>query len=552
MASLFGNTTADAPTLIDGTGCAATMLQDDGDGTVFSMFLYLSGLLGGYADASEGCRDEILAEVSSVIGPEVPDETACAATARTSATCSLFQSTETVLASLVALVDSGQLLVNSLETPTITDGRQAHQELTSLLGQIEESAHAVNSHASDQRFWNALLTSVTSAQESAEQLGELRDTLVGIRDSLIGDDSVQSQQELIASMLCTLIEDGDVTDPRKAEAIRAQLDDWKCDGTRQAVADRPTKGTSVSRLGTIAAAIDSAASAVDIGSPTSPISKLAAALTSLHTTISATLDSITDQSSLQPGLELERFIGEAIAASEIVGQKLDTAQAEHDALAADIQDAFHTAATDTERAVTEDSEDRIAKLNARRTLTHDELSTSYQALIDGLRSSAASSLVNGRDLVDDRKVRLDASMERATQALDERTTSALESIELSTSRSVRDIEAASALLTDSLNKVLLDLGDPTVRGSGVLGAMSSSAALSDTADYQLAQASQHASGYANVREQDVASILLRIAQFRSALEKTASLPAFKLDVPEGTTSQTIYSFALAGGKSGKK
>ncbi len=128
--------------------------------------------------------------------------------------------------------------------------------------------------------------------------------------------------------------------------------------------------------------------------------------------------------------------------------------------------------------------------------------------------------------------------------MDEQTAASLQRIDASTSASVRDVEGASTLLTGDLNRVMLDLGDREVNGSGILGAMATSAAKSDSADYQLALASQNASGYANVRAEDVAGILLQQQQFRASLDRAAKLPAFRLDVPSSATSTTLYAFRI--------
>ena len=78
--------------------------------------------------------------------------------------------------------------------------------------------------------------------------------------------------------------------------------------------------------------------------------------------------------------------------------------------------------------------------------------------------------------------------------------------------------------------------------------MATSAAKADTADYQLALATQNAQGYANMRAEDVAGILLRQAQFKASLEAVSALPTFHLEVPPGTATQTLYSFRLGSAK----
>src|SRR5690606_17388447 len=110
--------------------------------------------------------------------------------------------------------------------------------------------------------------------------------------------------------------------------------------------------------------------------------------------------------------------------------------------------------------------------------------------------------------------------------------------------STRDINASFALLEGSLKKVLLDLGDRKVNGSGLLGAMTTSAARVGTADFQLALASGQAESYAAVRGEDVNGILLRQAQLQAALQAAADLPAFQIEVPAGAESQTVYNFRI--------
>ena len=58
-----------------------------------------------------------------------------------------------------------------------------------------------------------------------------------------------------------------------------------------------------------------------------------------------------------------------------------------------------------------------------------------------------------------------------------------------------------------MEKVLLDLGSRKVNGSGLLGAMTTGAATSRSADYQLALATDKTTSYASVRSADIAGLL---------------------------------------------
>ena len=106
------------------------------------------------------------------------------------------------------------------------------------------------------------------------------------------------------------------------------------------------------------------------------------------------------------------------------------------------------------------------------------------------------------------------------------------------------MEAAGALLTQDLNRVLLDLGDRKVNGSGLLGAMTTGAATARSADYQLALATDTTTSYANVRSADIGGLLLRQAQSDASLQMAAALPAFGMDLPTGTEHRTVYTFHI--------
>ncbi len=168
----------------------------------------------------------------------------------------------------------------------------------------------------------------------------------------------------------------------------------------------------------------------------------------------------------------------------------------------------------------------------------------FDQSIAGLRTTSGEVTSDSKGTIDEQKGALEQQSSSLASAVDSQTAASLQRIDASTSASVRDVQGASTLLTGDLNRVMLDLGDRKVNGSGILGAMATSAAKSDSADYQLALASQNAAGYANVRAEDVAGILLQQQQFRSSLDAAAKLPAFRLDVPSGATATTLYAFRI--------
>ena len=550
ITSLLGKTSGEPPELVDGNGCATKLKHDDQkDPTVFSMFLHLSSLLEGYADAAEGCRDEILSAVDTLIGPAEPDQFECAALTTTSATCALFSNAQSVLASLDELLLQGQAIAAGIDTTTIDEGLSAHDDLATALEKTGTAIADAKNTADGTDTWISLLTQVESAQSSAAEIAELRAELIDIRDALEPGGSEFEQQKAIAEMLCELMTNGGASDVDGVEEVRAQIVDARCDGSPHEAGDVPAEGPSTKRMSVQGTALDASIAKLDANAPASAVHKLEASLASLHDAIELALEDISnDSGEIQQSVkQLQQLHAAATAQSNAVRVALEAALTEQDLLGDQIDGAFQEAKDQSANAINSDAMTQISDLNAQREDVEDTLSASYQSLIEGLRASASSSIADGRELVTGQKAEVRETQRQASKAIDERTRDALRSIERSTTAATRDIRSASAQMSGSLKSVILDLGNPKVKGSGILGALLTNAAKSNTADYQLALASQYVSGYANVREEDVSGILLRQAQFRAVLERTAALEPFHLDIPSGATSQTIYTITLGGG-----
>ncbi|GAA4114175.1 hypothetical protein [Enteractinococcus coprophilus] len=212
----------------------------------------------------------------------------------------------------------------------------------------------------------------------------------------------------------------------------------------------------------------------------------------------------------------------------------------------EITEAFQEVVDDAASEFPERVNEQIRIVTDRINNAEEAVTESYNTTISGLATTSDAVVNDTANQLDQQKKSLEEQRGATTEALNKSTTNVLESIHASTTSSTRDLQGASAQLGASLSNVILDLGDPEIQGSGILGSMSASSAMSNTADYQLALASQRAAGYANVRSEDIAEIMLRQAQFSASLEAAGTLPAFHLDVPNGARTQTIYAFHIGG------
>lgn len=247
---------------------------------------------------------------------------------------------------------------------------------------------------------------------------------------------------------------------------------------------------------------------------------------------------------------LTKIHDDATAHQSTLGAALDQFeldQQEHvETLGRDINTAFGEAADTTRKTFPALVDGQVRIVSQQLDNSRESIIESYNTTINGLLTTSDAMVTDTGAQIDEQRATMESEHKAASDALSGSTQDVIDMIHENTVTSTRDIEGAAALLSASLNNVILDLGDPNVQGSGILGSMTASSALSETADYQLALASQRASGYANVRSEDIGEIMLRQAQFSASMEAAANLPAFHLDVPSGATSHTMYAFHIGG------
>lgn len=209
-----------------------------------------------------------------------------------------------------------------------------------------------------------------------------------------------------------------------------------------------------------------------------------------------------------------------------------------------IRAGFKKASQDATKRLAEAIDPAIRKISKQAEIDSEAVGEMLDKSTAGLSNAAQSINRNGARIIESQRRELRDSEKRTAAAAAKQVDASLSNLARGVSASTRDVNASFALLEGSLKKVLLDLGDRKVNGSGLLGSMTTSAARVGTADYQLALASGQTESYANVRGEDINGILLKQAQLQAALRAGAELPAFHLEVPPGAESQTVYTFRI--------
>lgn len=579
VGSLLGDTSASAPTVaVDGEGCAAVVPEPDRAASVYGSLLQMSAQLDAYAATSAGCRDQVAADLASTVGPADPTVQTCYTDVDgqlalvPSLTCALFDSSVTVTAALVDLVEQGAEIAASLQPEIVRAALDRHAELATDLDSLSAQLTALQEDSDDDvttalAELRSAATRVSSGIDAlALQVSQVNRDARAARAQIDGSPfrtSMKDQTAALARELCALVDDDllgrEGLPATEVERLRSYLTDESCpvvdEGTGETTtrplgAPFPFPGSLDDRLDEQAEAWDAVVASTDVTDTTQGLGADLATLDSDADAVVAALDDAeralaAEDGSLGTSLDaLEVTTDEALRHSGLLGDRLDALAAQQDGLGDQVTGAFAEAARETSDEVRETVAGQTRVVSAQGATSQQSVVEAFDRSIAGLRSTSEGVVDDARETVDEQRGRLDGNTGALTSAIDAQTAATLERIGATTASSTRDVEGARALLIEDLAAVMLDLGDREVEGSGILGAMATSAAQADTADFQLALASRNAAGYANIRGEDVAGIMLRQAQFGASLDAADSLPAFHLDVPAGATSTTLYSFRI--------
>ena len=589
--AMLGDTSAVPTTAqINGDGCAADVSKSEKAATVYSSVQTMASQLDAYAKVSAGCRDTVAGAIQATMGPENPTAEECAE--QGSMTCSLYGSAVTVTGALLGLVKKGDELVADLQ-PQVVEGAIKDQEAaTATLEQVRADLAVILDGAETPEDYKTALANVDKAIKSAQAsvaatrdaVAAVRDRIDGLREKLIdvektangakselGDGSLlkgsmMQQNQRLADELCKMA-DGIL--PQKGqlsadevERLRSYLTATPCETTadneKPAQELRPPNGFKDpldARLKAQTAAWDAVLAATDTSAPDQAFGDLETTIDD----IDAKLEAISEAtkaldraatgdvtSSRRELVALNHRLGDAIGSSGRVGTTLAKLKEQQDGLGDKIKQSLREVSAETAAEVFKTVDVQVRQVAEIGGASSEAVITAFNRSISGLKSTSDEVVSDAEGTVNKQRDELLEQSDALAASLAKSTQSSLASIASGTSGSTRDVDGARALLSSSLTKVMLDLGDRSVNGSGLLGSMATSAAKAGTADYQLALASQNAEGYANIRSRDVAGLLLRQAQFKASLTAVDELPPFHLEVPDGATSQTLYTLTIGG------
>ena len=240
--TMLGDTTARPNVSVshsDGR-CIVHREEDASSRSVYGNLVQLSAVLNAYAEASSDCQQDLTASIREIVGPEHPTAETCSSNG--SVTCALFGASVTVQSSLIALVTTGEKIVDHLQ-PEYLKG--ANTNYSALKRQMDELVEQVEKDPSylDADAVHALREKVSAARQGVNQLKETSSRLIesiknvhsraaSARADLVeGSGSMSAQNKELAEQLCALsTERGGSLSAEQVEHLRGYLTASSCGG----------------------------------------------------------------------------------------------------------------------------------------------------------------------------------------------------------------------------------------------------------------------------------------------------------------------------------
>ena len=578
-----------------GSGSGSAVQADSGNG-VYGSVNRVSGLLQAYAQANDDCKAAVQAQLSEALGDA---DTSTCAQGSVSATCSLAAAQQQVNAAVASLGEQANAVTAALQPETRADVLTSSTALGEKVTGVEtvlnrlapsEGGEGTGDLSTETEALNQAVNALTPGVDA------LVSTLDGIHSSATAaqanNTTARAQIADAARDLCTEI--ASAKDPALLQQARARLTSTPCPGAGGGAADnkpaddKPADGAADNKPADDkpdggGAADDKPADKPDDGS--SADAALSAQSTSLEQIVTAS-DTTTPGGATKKDVDAVRTaVADVVAARDAIVLAVDGApddpskpslsgslkdlrtavtdlRSGYDALsasvdkldrdqtaaAAGVRTAFDKTAKETTDAVSTTVGTQIRLIGAQAGTSRAAVGASFDAATSGMRASADGITSDSARTIQEQTAQIQDQAAGSSAALSSQVEGSLTSMTQGLTGSVVDIEAARSLLTSDLDRVLLDIGSPDGSGTGLVGIMYSSAALTGSAGYQVAAANQAVAAHGAVRAQDMEGILLQQAQVKASLQAQSRVNGLAAPRPAAEQRTVVYSLRVGGSR----
>lgn len=580
----------------DAAGAAgpAAAQADSGNG-VYGSVNRVSGLLQAYAQANDDCKAAVQAQLSEALGDA---DTSTCAQGSVSATCSLAAAQQQVNAAVASLGEQANAVTAALQPETRADVLTSSTALGEKVTGVEtalnrlapsEGGEGTGDLSTETEALNQAVNALTPGVDA------LVSTLDGIHSSATAaqanNTTARGQIADAARDLCTEI--ASAKDPALLQRARARLTSTPCPGAGGGAADKPADdkpadgaadnkpaddkpaddkpaddkpadkpddGSSAdAALSAQSTSLEQIVTASDTTTPGGATKKDVDAVRTAVADVVAARDAIVlavdgapddpSKPSLSGSLkDLRTAVTDLRSGYDALSASVDKLDRDQTAAAAGVRTAFDKTAKETTDAVSTTVGTQIRLIGAQAGTSRAAVGASFDAATSGMRASADGITSDSARTIQEQTAQIQDQAAGSSAALSSQVEGSLTSMTQGLTGSVVDIEAARSLLTSDLDRVLLDIGSPDGSGTGLVGIMYSSAALTGSAGYQVAAANQAVAAHGAVRAQDMEGILLQQAQVKASLQAQSRVNGLAAPRPAAEQRTVVYSLRVGGSR----
>ena len=570
-----------------GAASPAAAQADSGNG-VYGSVNRVSGLLQAYAQANDDCKAAVQAQLSEALGDA---DTSTCTQGSVSATCSLAAAQQQVNAAVASLGEQADAVTAALQPETRADVLTSSTTLGEKVTGVETALNRL-APAEGGAGTGDLSTELETLNQAVDALTPGVDALVSTLDDIhssataaqANNTTARAQIADAARDLCTEI--ASAKDPALLQQARARLTSTPCPGAGGGAADnkpadgaadkpaddkpgggdaaddkpadKPDDGSSAdAALSAQSTSLEQVVTASDTTTPGGATKKDVDAVRTAVADVAAARDAIVlavdgapddpSKPSLSGSLkDLRTAVTDLRSGYDALNASVDKLDQDQTAAAAGVRTAFDKTAKETTDAVSTTVGTQIRLIGAQAETSRAAVGASFDAATSGMRTSAGAITSDSARTIQEQTAQIQDQAAGSSAALSSQIEGSLTSMTQGLTGSVVDIEAARSLLTSDLDRVLLDIGSPDGSGTGLVGIMSSSAALAGSAGHQVAAANQAVAAHGAVRAQDMEGILLQQAQVKASLQAQSRVNGLAAPRPAAEQRTIVYSFRVGG------
>lgn len=572
----------------DAAGAAGPAAQADSGNGVYGSVNRVSGLLQAYAQANDDCKAAVQAQLSEALGDA---DTSTCTQGSVSATCSLAAAQQQVNAAVASLGEQADAVTAALQPETRADVLTSSTTLGEKVTGVETALNRLAPSEGGEGTGD-LSTELETLNQAVDALTPGVDALVSTLDDIhssataaqANNTTARAQIADAARDLCTEI--ASAKDPALLQQARARLTSTPCPGAGGGAADnkpadgaadkpaddkpgggdaaddkpadKPDDGSSAdAALSAQSTSLEQVVTASDTTTPGGATKKDVDAVRTAVADVAAARDAIVlavdgapddpSKPSLSGSLkDLRTAVTDLRSGYDALNASVDKLDQDQTAAAAGVRTAFDKTAKETTDAVSTTVGTQIRLIGAQAETSRAAVGASFDAATSGMRISAGAITSDSARTIQEQTAQIQDQAAGSSAALSSQIEGSLTSMTQGLTGSVVDIEAARSLLTSDLDRVLLDIGSPDGSGTGLVGIMSSSAALAGSAGHQVAAANQAVAAHGAVRAQDMEGILLQQAQVKASLQAQSRVNGLAAPRPAAEQRTIVYSFRVGG------